>query len=110
MSPLRPPPLTRLLAQTPLLDRPGCACLNVSRLHVWCSPGSAMAHTDFQKMSLFQKLDSDGDTVISSAEWLATFGGTGDPVFLGWMRDVLCQLRDIDQGFRPVSRIAGSVA
>jgi hypothetical protein len=65
-----------------------------------------MEHTDFQKMSLFQKIDNDGNTVISQEEWRTAFEGTSDQTFLRWMRNVLRQLRDIDQGFRPTNRAA----
>ena len=63
-----------------------------------------MDHSDFQKLSLFQRVDVDGDATISREEWVAAFEGSGNAVFLRWMTEVLRQLRDIEGGFRPVRR------
>jgi len=63
-----------------------------------------MGHSDFQKLSLFQRIDADGSTAIGADEWLAAFEGSTDPVFVSWLSDLLTQLRDLEGGFRPTRR------
>ena len=67
-------------------------------------PGASMERSDFEKMSLFQKVDNDGNTSISRDEWMEAFVATTDAAYLRWQSNILAQLRDLESGNRPTMR------
>lgn len=64
-----------------------------------------MQISDFNKLSLFQSLDADGNSSISLEEWVRAFENSRNREFQAWMTEILKQIRDMEGGYRPVQRV-----
>lgn len=64
-----------------------------------------MQISDFNKLSLFQSLDADGNSSISLEEWVRAFENSRNREFQVWMTEILKQIRDMEGGYRPVQRV-----
>ncbi|KAA0170104.1 hypothetical protein FNF28_01713 [Cafeteria roenbergensis] len=81
------------------------AGVSLSKRNSYKIPGMVMQISDFQKLSLFQSLDIDGNSSISLEEWVLAFENSKSREFQAWMSEILKQIRDMEGGFRPLQRV-----